>query len=164
MQHTLWIQEKAALQLAGCDNASEFAEKHTAGKLWFPLICSLKIVRRRSVAQPAGDPEGPAGRATGDYDGTAVEAAEQDLKQTPTSSSLVLINMLASRMDAVDVFMPAALHMLRKSELYSMCVQFEPQELPHDMSLDLTPLPPQPLLRACNKVFCLVQATSGGKF
>ena len=163
MQHTLWIQEKAALQLSGCDNASEFAEKHTAGKLWFPLICSLKIVRRRSVAQPAGHPEPPGGRATGDYDGIIVEAAEQDLKQTPTSSSLVLINMLASRMDAVDVFMPAALHMLRKSELYSMCVQFEPQELPHDMSRDLTPLPPQPLLRACNKVFCLVQATSGGE-
>ena len=53
--------------------------------------------------------------------------------------------------------------MLRKSKLYSMCVQFEPQELPHDMSLDLTPLPSQPLLRACNKVFCLVQVTSGGE-
>ena len=42
MQHTLWIQAKAALQLAGCEMAAEFSEKHAAGKLWFPLICSLK--------------------------------------------------------------------------------------------------------------------------
>ena len=66
-------------------------------------------------------------------------------------------------MDAVYVFMPAALHMLRKSELYSMCVQFEPQELPHNLSLDLNSVPPPNLLRVCNQAFCLVQATSGGE-
>ena len=162
MQHTLWIQEKAALQLAGCETAAEFSEKHAAGKLWFPLICSLKIVRKRNAVKTE-DPEGSAGSATDQYDAIIVEASEQDLKQTPTTSSLVLINMLASRMGAVDVFMPAALHMLRKSELYSMCVQFEPQELPHDLSLDLNSLPPQHLLCACNQAFCLVQATSGGE-
>ena len=37
MQNTLWIQENAALQLAGCETAAEFSEKHAAGKLWFPL-------------------------------------------------------------------------------------------------------------------------------
>ena len=108
------------------------------------------------------DPEGAGGHATDQYDAIIVEASEQDLKQTPTTLSLVLICMLALRMDAVDVFMPAALHMLRKSELYSMCVQFEPQELPHNLSLDLNSVPPPNLLRLCNQAFCFVQATSGG--
>ena len=162
MQHTLWIQEKAALQLAGCETAAEFSEKHAAGKLWFPLICSLKIVRKRNAVKTE-DSESAGGYATGQYDAIIVEASEQDLKQTPTTSSLALIDMLASRMDAVDVFMPAALHMLRKSELYSMCVQFEPQELPHNLSLDLNSVPPLNLLRVCNQAFCLVQATSGGE-
>ena len=59
------------------------------------------------------DPEGAGGYATDQYDSIIVEVSKQDPKQTPTTSSLVLINMLASRMDAVDVFMPAVLHMLR---------------------------------------------------
>ena len=70
------------------------------------------------------DSESAGGYATGQYDAIIVEASEQDLKQTPATSSLVLINVLASRTDQVDVFISAALHMLRKSELYSMCVQF----------------------------------------
>ena len=109
------------------------------------------------------DPESAGGYATGQYDAIIVEASEQDLKQTPTTSSLALIDMLASRMDAVDVFMPAALHMLRKSELYSMCVQFELQELPNNLSLDLNSVPPPNLLRVCNQALCVVQDTSGGE-
>ena len=83
MQHTLWMQEQAALQLAGCETAAEFSEKHTAGKLWFPLICSLKIIRQRNVVKTI-DPEGAGGYATDQYDAVIVEASKQDLKQTPT--------------------------------------------------------------------------------
>ena len=101
--------------------------------------------------------------ATDDFDAIIVEAAEQDVKQTPTSSSLALIILLASRMDAADVFIPAALHMIQKSELYSMCVHFEPQELVGNLSQDLQPLPPHHLLRACNQAFCFVEATAGGE-
>ena len=130
--------------------------------MWFPLICSLKIVRKRNAVK-IEDTDDAARSATDDYNAIIVEAAEQDLKQTPTSSSLVLINMLASRMDAVDVFMPAALRVLRKSELYSMCVHFEPQELPRELAQDLETVPPQHMLRACNQAFCLVEATAGGE-
>ena len=86
MQRTLWIQEKAALQLAGCETAAEFSEKHAAGKLWFPLICSLKIVRKRNAVKTE-EPEGAGGYVTGQYDAIIVEASKQDLKQTPTTSS-----------------------------------------------------------------------------
>ena len=65
-----------------------------------------------------------------------VAAAEQDLKQAPTSASFSLVNMLASRIDSIDVFLPAALHMLQKSDLYSMRVRFDPQELPHGVFED----------------------------
>ena len=162
MQHTLWMQEKAALQLANCTTAAEFSKKYADGKLWFPLICSLKIARKRNVAK-IEDPDEAARSATDDFDAIIVQAGEQDLKQTPTSSSLVLLHMMASRMDTADVFMPASLHMLQKSDVYSMCVHFEPQQLPGDLSQDLQPLPSCDLLRACNQAFCLVQATAGGE-
>ena len=41
MQHTLWITETAALQLANVSSPAEFQEAHKAGKLWFPLISSM---------------------------------------------------------------------------------------------------------------------------
>ena len=103
-----------------------------------------------------------------DYDAIIVEAAEQDLKQTPTSSSLVLIDLLAARMDAVDVFLPAALHMLEKSQLYSLSVRFEAQKLPDALLNDpLRPVyehaPPEKMLRPCTQAFCIVQATNKGE-
>ena len=94
----------------------------------------MKIVRKRNAANDGAykgtsqaSAEQPASveqhaEQVHDYDAIIVEAAEQDLKQTPTSSSLVLIDLLAARMDAVDVFLPAALHMLEKSQLYSLSV------------------------------------------
>ena len=66
MQHKLYIAEKAALRLAGCQNADDFANKHANGKLWFPLICSLKIARKRNAAKP--DDAASQGNHGDDYD------------------------------------------------------------------------------------------------
>ena len=180
MQHTLWMQEEAALQLSDCTTAEDFKKKHADGCLWFPLICSLKIVRKRNAANDGAykgtsqaSAEQPASveqhaEQVHDYDAIIVEAAEQDLKQTPTSSSLVLIDLLAARMDAVDVFLPAALHMLEKSQLYSLSVRFEAQKLPDALLNDpLRPVyehaPPEKMLRPCTQAFCIVQATNKGE-
>ena len=61
------FRKKVALQLAGCETAAEFVEKHAAGKLWFPLICSLKIVRKHNAVK-TGDSESAGGYATGQYE------------------------------------------------------------------------------------------------
>ena len=153
--------------MADCATAADFTEKHHAGKLWFPMICSLKIVRKRNAVK-IEDTDDAARSATDDYNAIIVEAAEQDLKQTPTSSSLVLIDLLAARMDAVDVVLPAALHMLEKSQLYSLSVRFEAQKLPDALLNDpLRPVyehaPPEKMLRPCTQAFCIVQATNKGE-
>jgi hypothetical protein len=162
--HTLWIQESAALHLASVSSAQEFQKMHAAGKLWFPPICSLKITRKRSAAQPASDTSSQPESAN-DYDAIIVEAGEQDMKQAPTSESLPLLNMLAARMDAVEVFLPAALHMIRKSPHYSMCVHYDRQELLPQNSQDLLPGAQQTkqLIRPCTQIFSLIEATTGGE-
>ena len=175
MQHTLWITETAALQLADVSSAAEFQAAHVAGKLWFPLISSMKIIRKRNAAQRlasesqsgAGQPEtqetASQGTSGADYDAIIVEATEQDLKQSPTTASLLLLNMLASRIDTADVFLPAALHMIKKSDLYAMCVHYLPQKIPVELSEDLGEALPQSLTRACTQAFCLVEASASGE-
>ena len=134
-QHFLYITEKAALRLSGHKDAASFVAAHEAGTLWFPPVCSLKIIRKRrgtavksSAAQPA---------YTHEFDSHIIDAGEQDLAEAPTKESLPLIDMLASRMDSVDVFLPAALHMMRKSVHCSMMVNYVPQDLGEEVSRDL---------------------------
>ena len=160
-QHTLFIRESAALQLAGLNSAEEFRKAHAAGRLWFPPICSLKILRKRSAAQPAADLASQPENAN-DYDALIVEATEQDLKQAPTTKSLHLLNMLAARMDAVDVFLPATLQMIRKSPHYSICVHYDAQELHPEIAEDLRRDARQ-LVRSCTQAFALIEATAGGE-
>ena len=175
MQHILWITETAALQLANVSSPAEFQEAHKAGKLWFPVISSMKIIRKRNAAHlpasaqsiSAGQPDGQHNASQSisgaDYDAIIVQAAEQDLTQTPTTASLLLLSMLASRIDTVDAFLPGALHMITKSELYSMCIHYAAQKLPEELSQDLAAASPQSLTRACAQTFCLVEANAGGE-
>lgn len=160
-RHTLWITEKAALQLAATTSAEDFAAAHADGKLWFPPVCSLKILRKRNAAQPTSD---GAAQPDTDYDAIIVEATEQDLKQAPTSESLPLIDMLAERMDSVDVFLPATLDMIKKSVHYSLCVHYDIQKLLPQISTDLLSAPAEThtLVRPCSQVFALVESTKGG--
>ena len=165
MKHSLWMQEAAALELSGCPTKEDFLQKHADGTLWFPLVCSLKILRKRNAATDDGSTEASQPSAEQpDYDAIIVEAAGQDFKQTPTSKSLVLIDMLAARLDAADVFLPAALHMLQKSELYALGVKFAAQKLPDALCVDPTrplyaPTPSDNMLRPCSQAFCMVKAT-----
>jgi len=95
-------------------------------------------------------------------DAIIVEAAEQDLKLTPTKNSLPLIDMLASRMTSADVFLPAMLHMLKKSDVYGLSVRYGPQQLPPELLEDLQPVVQKQELRGCAQAYCVVEATSGG--
>ena len=165
--HTLFITEKAALRLSGHDDAANFMIAHAAGKLWFPLVCSLKILRKRTDVKPGTAVDGSAGQHayTHEFDSYIVEASQQDLTEAPTKESLPLLDMLASRMDSVDVFLPAALHMIHKSVHYSMAVHYTPQDLVEELSRDMAPAtsPEASLTRACSQAFALVEATTGGE-
>ena len=84
--HTLYITEKAALRLSGHDDTANFMVAHAAGKLWFPLVCSFKILRKRADVKPGIAVDGTAGQHayTHDFDSYIVEASQQDLTEAPT--------------------------------------------------------------------------------
>ena len=176
MKHQLWMQEEAALELSGCSSKEEFIEKHADGTLWFPLVCSLKILRKRDAATREADGDASQADTGGsqasaeqpDYDAVIVEAGGQDLTQSPTMKSLLLIDLLAARMDAVDAFLPAALHMIQKSQLYALGVRFAAQKLPDALCDDplrplSAPTPSDNMLRPCSQAFCIVTATGKGE-
>ena len=156
----LYITEKAALQMTKHPDSDSFAAAHDAGKLWFPMICSIKILRKRKNLTSAGSAAQPP--HTLEFDSHIVEAVAQDLTEVPTKQSIPLGDMLASRMDAVEVFLPAALHMVQKSVHYSMTVHYAPQELLVDFSStgESNPTPTTTLIRQCSQVFALVEATT----
>lgn len=168
--HTLFINEGAALQLSGINQAEEFINAYTSGRLWFPLICSLKVLRKRSankadtglvgaVKPDMVDAVKPDQKSN--FDMYIVEAAEQNLKEAPTKESLTFSHLLASTMDSVDVFLPAALHMIRKSVHYSMMVNYVPQNLLPEHAKDLVAhAGGVTLSRACYQAFALVESTS----
>ena len=138
---TLYITERAALRLSGHESVASFIAAHEAGKLWFPVVCSLKILRKRSNMKPSTAIANSAGQPAHkhDFDVHIVDAGEQDLTQAPTMQSLLLLDMMASRLDSVDVFLPAGLHMIHKSVHYSLVVHCAPQDLVEELEKDLAP-------------------------
>ena len=137
---------------------------HANGTLWFPVVSSLKILRKRSEVKPGTAITSSAGQPAymHEFDCFIVDASEQDLTEPPTKESLRLLNMLASNLDSVDVFLPAALHMIRKSVHYSMVVHYTPQKLVEEISHDMATQPSPSVCppRACFQAFALVEATA----
>jgi len=79
--------------------------------------------------------------------------------------SLLLLDMMASKLDSVDVFLPAALHMIHKSVHYSLVVHYAPQDLVEELSKDLDPAqsPGENLTCPCSQAFVLVEVSAPGE-
>ena len=158
------MTEKAALGLSSHDNAADFKAAHEAGTLWFPILCSLKLIRKCTDVKPDTAVASSAGQPAylHEFDSHIVDASEQSLTEPPTMESLLLIDLLASKLDSVDTFLPAALHMILKSVHYSMVVNYAPQDLVTELSQELAPAPSPDttLARACFQAFALVEATT----
>jgi hypothetical protein len=130
---TLYIQEAAALKLSGIADADQFETAHMDGKLWFPRMASVKVIRRLECSAwlPADFPERQ-------LDLRIVDAAPQNLCEAPTEESARLF--LNSDIISTDVVLPAALHMLRKSPLYTLAVESAVPVIPESLN---------PVLLAC---------------
>ena len=108
---TLYIQEAAALKLSGFDDADDFETAFVAGKVRFPQMASVKIIRTLKTAIQVEQP--PV-----QVDVRIVDAACQTLAESPTEASARLLPFLNTENTTSDVAMPAALHMLRKYPQY----------------------------------------------
>ena len=107
---SLYVRDAAAFKLSGIADAEQFEAAHIERKLWFSQIASVKIIYRlKYSAAPRADlPERQ-------LDVRIVDAAPQNLCESPTEDSARLLPFLNSDISSTDVVLPAALHMLRKS-------------------------------------------------
>ena len=131
---TLYIQESTALALSGCADADQFEAAFEAGKVWFPQMASVKILRALKsscAAQPAEQQNESGVHQPVDQVGVrSVEAAPQDLAESPTEESARLLPLLNSDNSSTDIVLPALLHVLRKSPHYTLAVESNVPAIP----------------------------------
>ena len=153
----LYITEKAILKLINCVDAAEFDQLYAEGRLRIPFFSSIKMLRRPSkpsAVQPGGTDILRPQNNENNFDCYIVDAAAQDMKEMPSTISVKLLPMLTTSPDSA---LPATLSMIRKSEHYSLAVQYVTQNVPEEFvkfaskaRAGLT------MLRACSRVLVLV--------
>ena len=148
---SLYITEAAVLKLTDFDTATEFEQCHAEGRLKFPFFCTVKIQRRPSRVKP-DEPE-----SKNNFDCMIVDAASQDMLQTPSARSTQLLSMLS---ESAEIILPARLDMLRKSDLYPLAVQYMTQEVPSTLTTAAVKTQQGvAVIRTCTKAFALVYST-----
>lgn len=148
---SLYITEAAVLKLTDLDTATEFDQCHAEGRLKFPFFCTVKIMRRPSPVKP-DEPE-----SRNNFDCFIVDAASQDMLQTPSARSTQLLSMLS---ESSDNILPARLDMLRKSDHYSLAVEYMTQEVPSKLTTAAVKTKQGvAVTRTCARTFLLVYST-----
>ena len=123
----IYMTEAAALKCAGQANASSFEEAHRAGRLCFPIVASVKILRKK------GDDS--------NFDYYVVDCGEQDYASAPTTKTLELLNLLPRQAQSssveqpADTFLAAPLADIHASAFYPLTVRYTYQTLPETLSL-----------------------------
>ena len=131
--------------------------------MWFPQVASVKILRAlksSSAAQPAGQQnESEVHGLVDQVDVSIVEAAPQDLQESPTEESARLLPLLNANMNSTDIVMPAALYMLRKSVHYTLAMESVVPPIPDNWEASLRDVPAAAaVIRPCSQVVALVEA------
>ena len=149
----LYITQTAILKLTNCVDPAEFDQLYAEGRLRFPFFSSIKMLRRPSkpsAGQPGGTESLRPQNNENNFDCYIVDAAEQSVTEMPSTISMKLLPMLITSPDGV---LPAALSMIRKSEHYSLAVQYITQSVPEDLvSVASKATPGLTMLRPCSRV------------
>ena len=117
-QMKVFMREQAALSLACVDTKEEFEALRADDLLEFPPKASIKLIRK------------PAESTTNSADKPVrihcyiVQATEQDTAETPSTSSLTLINLLEHTEGSTSACVPASLSMIKKDPHYGLSVSY----------------------------------------
>ena len=129
----LYITEKAILKLTKCLDAAEFEQLCAEGRLKLPFFSSIKMLRRPSkpsAVQPGSVDILRPQNNENNFDCYIVDAAEQDMQLLPSTISTKLLPMISFSPEGV---LPATLAMIRKSEHYSLAVEYVTQNVPEEL-------------------------------
>lgn len=147
----LYITEKALLKLTNCVDAAEFDQLYAEGRVRVPFFSSIKMLRKPS--KPSAEQPGGTDNEK-NFDCYIVDAAEQNMKEMPSTISVKLLPMLTASPDSA---LPATLSMIRKSEHYSLAVHYITQNVPEELvKFASKPNAGLTMLRACSRVLVLV--------
>jgi len=127
---TLYIREKAALALAAVDSKEAFENAIVAETLCFPNQASIKIIRKSpgvqtptakdtSVDKPGEDDSQSQVNEVRCY---IVEAAEQDMRCSPSKRSFDLMSLLSMTDPDTNSCLPAVLSNITKDPHYGLLV------------------------------------------
>ena len=162
----LYITEKAVVKLTNVVDAAEFEQLHAEGRLRIPFFASIKMLRRpsnHSAVQPGGLETNATQRKQNgsDFDCYIVDAAEQDMQEIPSAVSIRLLQKLSHSADSV---LAAMLPMIRKSDHYTMGVQYITQKVPPELSKVASKATAGvTMLRPCSRAVALVLSTTRSK-
>ena len=118
----IYMTEQAALKCSKQTSANSFEEAHSSGRLAFPVVSSVKVLRKK------GD--------NSQVDLQIVDCDEQDYGSAPTTKSLEMLTMLPRQVQKggveqpADIFVAAPLGDIHPSTFYPLTVRYEQQELP----------------------------------
>ena len=119
----LYMREKAALALSRLETKDEFESARADDTMDFPNKASVKIIRKEAAPQtPTGE---PSADQPADINCYIVEAAEQAIGDTQSTSSMRLLNLLSHTEMNTDACAPAALKMIRKDPHYGLSVSYQ---------------------------------------
>ena len=91
----LYITEAAALKLANVADVTEFEQLFSENRLRFPFLASVKVWRRPSKLRAEQSDSTQTQQDKDDFDCFIVDASEQDMKETLSLHSILLLPMFA---------------------------------------------------------------------
>ena len=148
---TMPMTEAAALKCAKQESAAKLEAAHTEGRLCFPIVASVKILRKKG--------------ANARVDHCIVDADEQDYAQAPTTKTLDLFVVLhghthdKSVEQPADTFLPASLGDIETSLFYPLTVRYTAQTAVESPS----PANREAYVCHCTSVLALVVSTEASK-
>ncbi len=142
----VYMNEPSALSLACVETKADFLSARDAGKQLFPVVASVKILRKVS--------DNPAAITSCNVEDTVqqfvnliiVQAADQPLVEQPAHSTLRLVPLFGDSQDDTACILPAGLHMVHASKYYAFTVEYI---LPSG----------ERLLLPCQKIMTVVRST-----
>ena len=146
-QLKIYMREKAALSLSGADSKQEFEAARADDTMDFPNKASIKIIRKPAPPQTPTSCVEPEARAQ--IECYIVEAAEQDIQDTPSKSSLTLLSLLERTEAHTDACAPAGISMIKKDPHYGLSVSYMVEQ--------------QLIQKRCTRTVALVSASSASK-
>ena len=158
---TMYINEAAALKCSKQADSASFQEAHATGRLAFPIVASVKILRKKEN--------------NGKFELYVVDCDEQDYASAPTAKALEMLKLplhcrqttgseSRSVEQPADIFLAASLGDIQTSAFYPLTVRYAKQTVPDMLvSLNAAALMASTITCNCTSVLALVASTQASQ-